>query len=323
MKRLLIACALTALGACSSDSEDSDNNGTSGTTNGSSTAGSSNNGTSGSNNETTFDECDVSVDPTCECSDGTMGARPSCGEPCVCDSTDMGGADEGASDSGGGPATAVAIAGGAFIMGCDDCDPDEAPEHEVILTAFSIDRTEVSQAAYQVCVDAGDCTAPADNFDPVGTPDLPVVSVAWQQAVDYCTWAGGRLPTEAEWERACAGPVGTKYPTGDDEPTCEQAHVDGCTPDGRIAVDSLPNSASAEGAEQMTGNAWEYTADWYAGDAYANHAAMDPTGPTNGERRTVRGGSSGNQLTLGRCSNRSDAYNPEVGGSGVGFRCVY
>ena len=252
--------------------------------------------------------------------DATVGADAS--DAGVSDAAVDSGADSGMSDIVA--QRRIALAGGTFSMGCDACDPDEAPLHDVVLGAYEIDAYETSQAMYAACVEAGDCTAPSDGFDPTNTPDLPVVHVTWAQADAYCTWAGGRLPTEAEWENACNSGTNQAFPWGDDDATCELAQTLACdTPAGVLPVDALPDGATDEGVRNMSGNVWEWTADWYAEDAYAAHTLNDPTGPANGSSRTYRGGSSGNDASLARCQNRADTYSIDVGGSGLGFRCVY
>jgi formylglycine-generating enzyme required for sulfatase activity len=205
-------------------------------------------------------------------------------------------------------------------MGCDTCGADEAPAHAVDLPAFSIDRTEVTQRAYQACVDAGACSAPVDapTYDPVARGDHPVTSMTWDDAVAYCAFAGERLPSEAEWEKAARGTDGRRYPWGDDDATCALANTAGCTADDDdLPVGSLPDGASPFGALDMAGNVWEWTADVYAADAYATGAV-----PSTGASRTYRGGGSGNTADLATTTNRADTYNPAVGGSGLGFRCA-
>ena len=175
---------------------------------------------------------------------------------------------------------------------------------------------------YQSCIDEGACTAPSgDSFTPDGTPDRPVTAVTFSQAQAYCAAVGGTLPTEAQWEKACRGTTGQTYPWGDTEPPCTEANTSGCS-GAPVEVQSLPAGASPYGALHMSGNVWEFTADWYAEGTYATHNGPDPAGPVSGTTRTARGGSSGNQPSLSRCSNRSDAYIPTVGCSGLGFRCA-
>jgi len=222
----------------------------------------------------------------------------------------------------------VLVPEGAFTMGCDDCSDDispatdEQPAHEVTLSAFRIDVTEVTQASYAGCVTLAACTEPSDNFTPDDTPTLPVRNVSWDQAVAFCTWAGKRLPTEAEWEKAARGTDGRLYPWGEgDESNCDRANTDQC--DGLVhPVATARDGASPYGAFDMAGNLWEWTHDYYAADTYASHDAPDPQGPDSGTTRVYRGGSYGNLPALARTSNRADTYNPDVGGSGLGFRCA-
>ncbi|MFU8802914.1 MAG: formylglycine-generating enzyme family protein [Bradymonadaceae bacterium] len=218
----------------------------------------------------------------------------------------------------------ISIPGGSFEMGCEDapCHADEAPVHTVILSPYFILRTEVSRGAYLQCVDDGTCGNPtSDEYDGEDDLDLPATGLAWDQAEVYCQWISARLPTEAEWERACTGGDGRTYPWGEEEPTCEFANTDGCG--GKMAVDSLEAGAGPEGVLHMAGNVWEWVADWYADDAYAHHEPTNPGGPETGEKRVYRGGSAGNLSNLARCQNRASSYNPNYGGTGLGFRCVY
>lgn len=278
---------------------------------------------------------DCSADCVCGSSSSNIGIEPDLGH-----TPDVGGRDmaiedlsdeDMSADAGPDvPADRVAIAAGTFAMGCEQdtaCDPDETPVHDVMLSAFSIDRTEVSRASFQLCIDDGDCTTPAMGFElDGGKADLPVTAVTFAQAVAYCTWAGGRLPTEAEWERACTGGDARTFPWGDEDATCDLANTAGCAPggaNGEMIVDSLEAGATPEGALHMAGNVWEWTADWYDELAYAAHSPTDPTGPATGMSRVYRGGSSGNDPSLARCRNRASTYNPAVGGSGLGFRCAY
>jgi formylglycine-generating enzyme required for sulfatase activity len=235
-----------------------------------------------------------------------------------------------AADAGPAPAgEMVRVPGGPFIMGCDGCGDevspgaDEQPAHQVLVSEFDIDLTEVTQAAYAACVAASACTEPASHYSPLATPNLPVRSVAWKQAADFCAWAGKRLPTEAEWEKAARGTDGRLFPWGDDETfDCARANVSGCGT-GVRPVGQAPAGASPYGALDMAGNVWEWVHDFYDPEAYLAHDGADPLGPESGTRRVYRGGSSGNLLTLARASNRAEAgYHPDVGGSGLGFRCA-
>lgn len=188
----------------------------------------------------------------------------------------------------------VYVPGGTFPMGNPHpgaASGDEAPVHQVTLDAYWIDKTEVSNAEYRACVEAGVCR-PARYWDePVyarfGGDDLPVVGVSWDDAVAYCSWTGGRLPTEAEWEYAAAGPEGRRFPWGDEPPTCDRAQFALC--EGEVLpVGSLPNGASWVGALDLSGNVSEWVADYYW--PYSADPQTNPTGPEHGTSRVIRGG---------------------------------
>jgi formylglycine-generating enzyme required for sulfatase activity len=117
--------------------------------------------------------------------------------------------------------------------------------------------------------------------------DRPVVMVTWHGAAAYCEWAGGRLPTEAEWEYAARGPKGNLYPWGDAPPTCDLANYGDCS---RVLVQagSRPAGASWCGALDMAGNVWEWVADWFG--SYSGLAQENPTGPASGDVPVLRGG---------------------------------
>jgi serine/threonine-protein kinase len=194
-------------------------------------------------------------------------------------------------------------------MGASDDDDrardDEYPAHAVSLDGYWIDKTEVSNAQFAAFLNAhGNSGADGhpmavfgrgyiqiveeDGAYTVGSAaDRPVVMVTWYGAQAYCDWAGGRLPTEAEWEYAARGPANRLYPWGKDAPHCALARFGDC-PRVATAVGSLPDGASWCGALDMAGNVWEWVADWYA--MYPAGACENPTGPTTGEYPVQRGG---------------------------------
>lgn len=222
------------------------------------------------------------------------------------------------------PGDLVAVPAGEFVMGCNDavdkqCSDDEKPMHSVTLSAFEIERTEVTQAAYTGCVQAGACQAPSCDWNCEQT-DFPASCVTWAQANDYCAWAGRRLPTEAQWEKAARGDSGNKYPWGNDEPSCTLANLAGCG-NGAKAVGSAPGGASPYGAVDMAGNMVEFVADWYDEAYYAASPDTDPTGPTNGKRYGGRGGGFKSDSQYLRSSKR-DWYDPTDAGASLGFRCA-
>ncbi len=226
------------------------------------------------------------------------------------------------------PDDMVEIPAGVFEMGCDpqqsfDCF-DDAPPHPVALDTFWIDRAEVTAGAYSGCVADGACSEPLNTSRHCnwGKPDRtghPINCLTSLQAAEYCDWAGRRLPTEAEWERAARGD-GRTYPWGDDPPTCNHANYDGCG-DGTMPVGSYPSGASAEGVLDLAGNVWEWTADWYAEDTYAHHAELNPIGAAPGLMRVVRGGGFFHHTDMLR-STRRDRVCTTFADQDVGFRCA-
>jgi formylglycine-generating enzyme required for sulfatase activity len=209
---------------------------------------------------------------------------------------------------------------------------DEEPLHTVVLDNFWIDRTEVTNAQYQECVEAGGCDKPRcwDDDDFSG-PDQPVVCVDWRRAQDYCAWAGGRLPTEAEWEYAARGPEGSRYPWGDEfdgnrlnycDVNCEQDWADDSNDDGYMhtaPVGSYPAGASWCGALDMAGNVWEWVEDWHG--YYPAGTQVNPLGPPTGGSRVARGGSWRHDRSRARGAERS-WDNPDFVSTYHGFRCV-
>jgi len=197
----------------------------------------------------------------------------------------------------------VYVPAGSFLMGSSDADPlatsEEKPQHSVTLDAFWIDRTEVTQRMYRLCVDAHACGEPtiidsATRFpywgDPEGRYEIyPVIHVNWNMAQTYCEWAGRRLPTEAEWEKAARGTDGRLYPWGNDPPNHDLANYDSYFGD-TLNVGRYPKGASPYGAVDMAGNVDEWVSDWYSATYYEDSPAANPTGPDSGEKKVLRGG---------------------------------
>jgi formylglycine-generating enzyme required for sulfatase activity len=206
-------------------------------------------------------------------------------------------------------------------MGCSsDCSEGDYPLHEVTLSAFEIDVTEVTQSAYQACMDSGICTPPACNFDPTTTPMHPVVCVSWVQAKAYCSFAGLRLPSEAEWEKAARSADQRKFPWGDTAPSCTLVNFSDCAT-GAEPVAGHPDGASPYGALDMSGNVWEWVNDYYAFDYYTTGPASDPPGPASGASRSFRGGAFGSPTEDISAWEREDW--PESSQEEVlGFRCA-
>ena len=240
----------------------------------------------------------------------------------------------------------VHVPGGEFLMGCDPqkdklCRANEVPQRKIHLDAFFIDKTEVTVAAYRKCVQAGVCSdkgltqsAPHDFGDSVKKPlcnwDMPrrdqhpMNNVTWFQADDYCKWAGKRLPTSAEFEKASRGTKGQIYPWGNDKPTCERAvsgRGGGCGKGTTWAVASMPKGASPYGALNMSGNVQEWVADWYLRDYYAKAPAKNPKGPESSDSKTLRGGDFSSDAGTLRSAARLKCP-PSGRMQGFGFRCA-
>jgi serine/threonine-protein kinase len=255
----------------------------------------------------------------------------------------------------------VYVPAGEFNMGSTDaqidtaweqCPPDmvdnpcdrawfemESPQHPVVLDAFWIDRTEVTNAQYRRCVETGLCAAPntcdwgEPTYDDPSMADHPVVCVDWQGARAYCGWAGGRLPTEAEWEYAARGPEGAVYPWGDAFDGSRVNHCDAnCRFDARDStyddlyertapVGSYRRGASWCGALDLAGNILEWVADWYEAEYYSHSPSRNPLGPDSGAFRVLRGGAWGVDRSWVRGAARSWS-DPAERQMDAGFRCV-
>lgn len=218
----------------------------------------------------------------------------------------------------------VNVPAGSYIIGCNaavdtECLSDELPMHTVTLSAFQIERTEVTQSQYATCIAAGSCTAPSCAWD-CSLGDHPAACIIWDQAKAYCAWAGRRLPSEAEWEAAARGPKGLKYPWGNQTADCALTNMAGCT-GSTDAVGQHPTGASPFGALDMAGNVVEMVADWYDAAYYQTSPMTDPTGPTTGTRYGGRGGGYASAEVWQRASDR-DVYDLADSYKALGFRCA-
>ncbi len=219
----------------------------------------------------------------------------------------------------------VFVPAGYFDMGSGlndaNADEDEQPVHKVYLDGYWIDKTEVTNSMYQQCISAEVCTRPAQtkfHTNPEYS-NHPVIGVSWDQANIYCEWAGRRLPTEAEWEKAARGTDGRIYPWGNDPPSNSLLNynhlVNKTTP-----VGTYPAGASAYGALDMAGNAWEWVADGYSQEYYSISASNNPISESPVNRRVLRGGNWDSNAEGVRAANRFWAFPGR--NDTDGFRCA-
>ena len=244
-----------------------------------------------------------------------------------------------------GPAAAemIYIPAGSFLMGNNGSEPysysDELPQHSVYLSGYWIGKYEVTRGEYRRFMAATGRAAPAywDAVQDWGTgsftqtEDHPVVGVTWYDAEAYCAWAGGHLPTEAQWEKAArwTGSYPNVYPWGNawDAERCNN-YYDTNPAGGGYAryqtapVGSYPSGASPYGLQDMAGNVWEWVADWYSGSYYSVSPSTDPQGPSSGSFRVLRGGSwyYGGDYYGYRCAYRVYGVSPSYVWRHDGFR---
>jgi formylglycine-generating enzyme required for sulfatase activity len=234
------------------------------------------------------------------------------------------------------PPGMVLIPAGSFWMGCtasekDLCanNPEEKPQHKVTLGTYSIDKNEVTVAAYEKCVTAGVCAVLTGCNTQENKVDHPVNCVTWSQADTYCKWVGKRLPTEAEWEKSAKGcgqeecGQGTPiFPWGNEDPkSCPWANYAFCGYKSTVSVQSLSESSGLT-VVGLGSNVSEWVADWYGPNYYA--ASLDstnPLGPPTGTKRVLRGGNFTSQLLSCRAAIRQSA-DPATAIPQFGFRCA-
>jgi formylglycine-generating enzyme required for sulfatase activity len=256
------------------------------------------------------------------------------------------------------------IPAGEFIMGFKDFDPAnntykftqpelQQPQHTIYLDDYWIDKTEITNRMFTKFINSSQYITDAEKrgngivasdqktywrrveglswknpIDPnkniVGLGSHPVTQVSWNDANAYCIWAGRRLPTDAEWEKAARGTDMRIYPWGNNEPTGELANF----PDKKLAdylfsapVGSYPKGTSPYGALDMAGNVWEWVYDWYGEEYYKISPMQNPTGPSTGEMHIIRGGSW--DLNYGYAAVYRAVEFPNEGSASLGFRCAY
>ncbi len=222
----------------------------------------------------------------------------------------------------------VYVPAGEFVMGSasDDAEAenDEKPQHRVMLDAYWIDKTEVTNDQYRKCVESTSCAIPIGiniDYSDASKGKHPVVYMSWDDAMAYCEWAGRRLPSEAEWEMAARGTDRRKYPWGNTTPDTMLANF-GNNVGGTSAVGSYPAGASPYGALDMAGNVWEWLNDWHGSGYYSNSPVANPPGEEESAvGRVLRGGSWRDESGRVRSANRGWNY-PYRRDDDNGFRCA-
>jgi formylglycine-generating enzyme len=232
----------------------------------------------------------------------------------------------------------ILIPAGPFLMGSNDGLPNERPEHTVTLPAYYIDQFEVTAGRYQKFIESAHKNIPPtwDDEAAQAMGDLPAVGMSWNDAAAYCKWAGKRLPTEAEWEKAARGTDGRRYPWGHMQPFVDIANYNRGMWVSE-AVTLVPVNSGLEGMSvrhglkeggkspyglfHMAGNAAEWVADWYDREYYQKSPDVNPTGPAAGEKRVIRGGSWADLPNALRVTARFSAE-PDYEDRTIGFRCA-
>jgi formylglycine-generating enzyme required for sulfatase activity len=229
---------------------------------------------------------------------------------------------------------------GEFLMGCYPapgvCEYNNEYLHAVWLDSYFIDKFEVTNSQFAKCVKAGGCIPPSplysnthpSYYDNPTFANFPVLYSTWEDAQNYCLWSGKRLPTEAEWEKAARGASDTRFfPWGDQSPDCSMANFYNiwenrpCVND-TTQVGSYLLSASPYGLLDMAGNVAEWVSDWYDAAYYNDSPYVNPTGPSTGTEKVLRGGSWNSNWFLLQVTYRWP-QNPGSEFNIVGFRCVF
>jgi serine/threonine protein kinase len=218
------------------------------------------------------------------------------------------------------------VPAGFFLMGSSTGLPDEQPEHPVLLDGFFMDTTEVTNARYRECVEAGACSAAksADAFTYVGYRDdpafdnYPVITVDWDQAAAYCNFRNKRLPTEAEWEYAASGPDNLTFPWGNSF----NVNLSAAGSDDLQSVGSFPGNASTFGILDLAGNANEWVQDHAVEGFYSTSPASNPVATGGGSTRIFRGGSFANPDSAFYTTSRRYSQDRTFSDVDVGFRCA-
>ncbi|MFQ5410298.1 MAG: formylglycine-generating enzyme family protein, partial [Anaerolineales bacterium] len=207
------------------------------------------------------------------------------------------------------------VPAGSFRMGSTNGPVNEQPEHPVFVDAFYMDLYEITNGQFAECLNGGVCTR---SGSPAGGDDHPVVNISWDQAQAYCSWAGKRLPTEAEWEYAAGGPDDRVWPWGNEF----DAALSAASAPSTQPVGSYPDGVSPFGIFDMAGNVVEWVADVYVADFFANSSPLNPLATGTAGQRVYRGGSYGNTDGSFYTTSRRYIQSRSFADTDVGFRCA-
>jgi formylglycine-generating enzyme len=232
----------------------------------------------------------------------------------------------------------VVIPAGSFPMGVPDGDRDggrdEYPRHEVLVDTFAIDKYEVTNGLYLAFVKSTGHRVPQNPKNPTrnlwqgdsitnSLVDRPVINVDWFDAEAYCRWAGKRLPTEAEWEKAAKGTSDRRFPWGNVEPTAKHLNYNQRWMGEKtlMPVGSYEAGKSPFGVYDMAGNVWEWVNDWYDPQYYEKSPEKNPQGPKTGSKKVIRGAGWQNETPTVRIFTRVES-DPTGRNESTGFRCA-
>lgn len=232
----------------------------------------------------------------------------------------------------------IVVPAGSFPMGVPagarDGGRDEYPRHDVFVDTFAIDKFEVTNGRYLEFVKAIGHRVPQNPRNPTRNlwqgdsitdvlTDRPVINVDWFDAEAYCRWAGKRLPTEAEWEKAAKGTSDRRFPWGNVEPTPKHLNYNQRWIGEKtlMPVGSYEAGKSPYGLYDMAGNVWEWVNDWYDAQYYERSPKKNPKGPDTGTKKVIRGAGWQNETPTVRIFTRVES-DPMVRNESTGFRCA-
>ncbi len=229
------------------------------------------------------------------------------------------------------PVEMISIPVGNFLMGSGKKEgrPDERPQKNIYLDPYSIDAIEVTNKRYLEFIHKTGRKEPPNPYsekklsEEAGVDSMPVVQVTWYDAVDYCRWAGKRLPTEAEWEKSARGMNGGTFPWGEQSPGALKVNYEKNWNGIHTLwpVGSHPETDSPFGVRDMSGNVREWVSDWYSPDYYQTGPTHNPLGPEQGILKVIKGGSWHSFAGDIRPASRGKG-GFALKTDGIGFRCA-